>query len=88
MKTFYLYNAEGEEVEQINPVESFEETSIYWRVENGYCTYVYNRDPGYTYEIRTTEDEIRDSVTSVVSTITEEQMDRIIASLPTWVVNE
>lgn len=88
MKTFYLYNAEGEEVEQINPVENFEETTTYWLVENGYDSYVYTRDPGYTYEIRTTEGEIRDSVASVLSTVTEEQMDRIIASLPTWVIDE
>lgn len=88
MKTFYLYNAEGEAVEQINPVESFEETAACWHVDNGYSTYVYIREPGYTYEIRTTEGEIRKAITSNLGPIHEKRLDRIIASLPTWVVNE
>lgn len=80
MKTFYLYDENGEELEAINPVERFEETDRYWEVDNGYSIYAYTRESGWTYEIRTTEDEVRDVLKEFLSD-QPHKVERIISAL-------
>lgn len=51
---FVLINAEGKEVDWIDPVASFEETETHWIVDNTYTTYEISKNlhPGCTAEVR------------------------------------
>lgn len=40
---FVLINAEGKEVDWIDPVEEFTETESYWEIDNGYYTYTFDK---------------------------------------------
>lgn len=59
MLEFVIIDAEGKEVDWIDPVVSFEETDTHWIVDNTYHVYRIHKNnfPGCTVEVRAMKED-------------------------------